>query len=180
MRRSAGRISDLVQDLMDLARGQLGTGMRVVPVFCPDLSERLAHIVDEVRAAHPGSLLDFECHLPKPVWCDPDRIVQAAANLLANAVTHGSRGKLITVKAGMSEDEFRFETSNKGPRLAPAEIARLFQPYFRPTTSTAGGGLGLGLYIVSEIAKAHHGTASATTQSAEITFTVRIPREPAA
>jgi signal transduction histidine kinase len=61
----------------------------------------------------------------------------------------------------------------------PAEVAHLFGPYFRPATNStkSGLGLGLGLYIVSEIAKAHHGTATASAQGDELTFTVRIPRQ---
>lgn len=180
MRRSVGRISGLVHDLMDLARGQLGTGMRVVPVLCPDLAERLTQVVEETRTARPDTRIDFEFRLDDPVWCDPARIVQVAANLLGNAVTHGTPGKPITVVATTSGDEFQFSSTNAGPALSPADIARLFKPYFRPAKSHAASGLGLGLYIVSEIAKAHGGTADATAQEGELTFTLRIPRLPAA
>jgi len=68
----------------------------------------------------------------------------------------------------------------RGPSPVPADIARLFKPCFRPAKSDAASVLGLGLYIVSEIAKAHGGTADATAQEGELTFTLRIPRLPAA
>ena len=106
--------------------------------------------------------------------------MQVAANLLGNAVTHGTPGKPITVVATTSGDEFQFRSTHAGPALSPADIARLFKPYFRPAKSDAASGLGLGRYIVSEIAKAHGGTADATAQEGELTFTLRIPRLPAA
>lgn len=180
VRRSVGRISELVQDLMDLARGQLGSGMGVSPVLCTDLAERLTQIVEETRTARPDSRIDFECRLDGPVWCDPARIVQVAANLLSNAVTHGTPGRPITVVATASGEEFKFSSSNDAPGMAPSEVDRLFQPYFRPTTNTAGSGLGLGLYIVSEIAKAHKGEAVAAWQDGQLEITLRIPSSPAA
>lgn len=177
MRRSLDRISELVQDLMDLARGQLGTGMRVNPVLCEDLGERLARIVDEMRAARPDTRIEFECRVDGPVWCDPARIVQVAANLLGNAVTHGTPGQTIAMRATTTAEAFELTSSNGAPPLPAADVAALFKPYFRPATNSKSPGLGLGLYIVSEIAKAHRGTATASAERGELTFTVRIPRQ---
>ena len=176
MRRSLDRIGELVQDLMDLARGQLGTGMRVTPVLCEDLGQRLARIVDETRAARPDTRIEFECRVEGPVWCDPARIVQVAANLLGNAVTHGMPGQPIAVRANATAEAFELSSSNLAPPLSPADVAGLFKPYFRPATNSKSSGLGLGLYIVSEIAKAHRGTATASAERGELTFMVRIPR----
>lgn len=176
MRRSLDRISEFVQDLMDLARGQLGTGMRVNPVLCEDLGQRLARVVDETRAARPDTRIEFECRVDGPVWCDPARIVQVAANLLGNAVTHGTPGQPVAVRATATADAFELTSTNAGPPLSAADLAGLFKPYFRPATNSKSAGLGLGLYIVSEIAKAHRGTATASAEGGELTFTVRIPR----
>lgn len=178
MRRSLDRISELVQDLMDLARGQLGTGMRVTPVLCEDLGQRLARVVEETRAARPDTRIEFECRVDGPVWCDPARIVQVAANLLGNAVTHGTPGEPIAVRATATAEAFELSSSNAAPPLPAADVAALFKPYFRPATNSKNSGLGLGLYIVSEIAKAHQGTAIASAERGELTFTVRIPRLP--
>jgi len=180
VRRSVERIGELVEDLMDLARGQLGSGMSVSPVLCNDLAQRLTQVVEETRTARPGSRIDFDCRLHGPLWCDPARIVQVAANLLSNAVTHGTPGRPIKVFASASGDQFTFSSSNAAPQMSSSEVARLFQPYFRPTTNTAGSGLGLGLYIVSEIAKAHKGEAVAALQDGQLEITVRIPLAPAA
>ena len=176
MRRSLDRISEFVQDLMDLARGQLGTGMRVTPMLCEDLGQRLARVVDETRAARPDVRIEFDCRVDGPVWCDPARIVQVGANLLGNAVTHGTPGQPITVRATATEETFELTSSNAAPPLAAADVAALFKPYFRPATNSKSSGLGLGLYIVSEIAKAHRGTATASAERGKLTFTVRIPR----
>lgn len=59
--------------------------------------------------------------------------------------------------------------------MSREELAALFKPYFRPSSARAGGGLGLGMYIVSEIARAHGGSAAATGQDGELTFTLLIP-----
>ena len=176
MRRSLDRIGELVLDLMDLARGQLGTGMRVTPVLCEDLGQRLARIVDETRAARPDTRIEFECRVDGPVWCDPARIVQVAANLLGNAVTHGTPGQRIALSATATAEAFELTSVNAAPPLSAADVAALFKPYFRPATNSKSSGLGLGLYIVSEIAKAHGGTATASAARGELTFTVRIPR----
>lgn len=180
IRRSIQRISALVEDLMDLARGQLGSGMGVTSVLCTDLAERLTQVVDEIRLARPDSCIDFECRLGGAVWCDPARIVQVAANLLSNAVTHGPPGVPINILATADAEHFTFSSSNLAPQLSPSEVDRLFQPYFRPTTHTGGAGLGLGLYIVSEIAKAHQGVAVAVLQDGRLVITVRIPCSPEA
>lgn len=176
IRRSIKRISALVEDLMDLARGQLGSGMGVTPVLCADLAERLTQVVDEVRLARPDSCIDFDCRLEGAVWCDPARIVQVAANLLSNAVTHGPPGVRITILATADAEQFTFSSSNAAPQISPLQVDRLFQPYFWPTTHTGAAGLGLGLYIVSEIAKAHQGVALAAMQDGRLEITIRIPR----
>lgn len=180
IRRSIGRISALVEDLMDLARGQLGSGMGVAPVLCTDLAERLTQIVEEIRSARPDSRIDFVCQLDGPVWCDPARIVQVAANLLSNAVTHGPPGVPVTVVASVDAQRFTFSVSNPAPQMSPSDVDRLFQPYFRATNHPGSSGLGLGLYIVSEIAKAHQGETVAAMLDGRLEITVRIPRSPEA
>ena len=80
------------------------------------------------------------------------------------------------IRATASDEAFELTSSNVAPPLSPEDVASLFKPYFRPATNSKSSGLGLGLYIVSEIAKAHRGTAMASAEGGEVKFTVRIPR----
>ena len=106
--------------------------------------------------------------------CDPDRIAQLLTNLLVNAITHGAEGEAVTVRAGVTPAGFELAVGNGGTPIPPAEIERLFQPFERG--SGHGGGIGLGLYIASEIATAHGGRIDVASDERRTTFTLRIPR----
>jgi signal transduction histidine kinase len=71
----------------------------------------------------------------------------------------------------------RIEVSNRGPVIERETLAQLFEPLKRGTTNERHSGMGLGLYIVREIAKGHGGTAEARSDDHETVFTVRLPRK---
>jgi signal transduction histidine kinase len=103
------------------------------------------------------------------------RIAQLLSNLLANALMHGSAERPIVVRASAGIDHFELSVANAGDPIPPATIRRLFQPVFRASTNAARPGLGLGLYIASEIARAHGGSLDVTSTPAETRFTFRMP-----
>jgi nitrogen fixation/metabolism regulation signal transduction histidine kinase len=92
------------------------------------------------------------------VNCDPKRIAQVASNLVANAIKHGTPNQLIRVLAATDERSFELAVANQGEPIDPVVIEKLFQPFFRGRASNQG--LGLGLYIASEIARAHGGRST--------------------
>jgi signal transduction histidine kinase len=171
---SAGRISDLIDNLLDFARGRLGGG---VPVVCkPEALEAvLAQIVAEFRASHSDRVIEARLSLGGTVECDRNRIGQLFSNLLANALAYGSANAPVQVRAGIADGAFELSVANSGDPIPPGAQEHLFQPFFRAAAQTGEGGLGLGLYIASEIAKAHGGTLAVASSSDETRFTFRMP-----
>lgn len=176
VRASARRIGALVDDVLDLTRGQLGSGLELDVTDVDDLTTRLQHVVDEVQASHPSRPIRLDMSAAGPVHCDEKRIEQLLSNLLANAVQHGRSHTPIVVVLGGDEATFTLSVANQGDTIPPDIQARLFQPYFRGGQSGRHDGLGLGLYIVSEIARAHHGTVAVTSVAGETVFTFTMPR----
>lgn len=173
--RSVRRMGELVQDLMDLARGRLGSGMTVTAIQCGDLAEQFQQIVDEVQTAWPGRAVRFDCDMASPIWCEPARIAQLFSNLLSNAFKHGAPDQPVHVSARSNRQEFELAVANGGTTIPQHERDQLFQPYFRASAGHTGEGLGLGLYIVSEIARAHGGSVRVASSDSLTTFTFRMP-----
>jgi len=175
IRSSSRRIAALVDDLLDLARGRLGGGIVLETADADDLLERLRHVVAEVQAAHPNRIIHFHVEAPGAVLCDAKRIEQLLSNLLANAVEHGAARTPIVVALEGDERTLALKVTNEGPPIAQDKIAHLFEPYFRGQSGRRNG-LGLGLYIVSEIAKAHGGKVNVASSEERTSFTFTMPR----
>jgi signal transduction histidine kinase len=175
VQESVRRMARLIDDTLDFARGRLGGGFPLELVTDAPLAQIIQHVIDESRAAWPNEI-EAQVELTRPVTCDPNRIAQLLSNLLGNALKHGAPDRPIQVRATTDDLGFELSVSNHGDPLDPVVLARLFQPYFRNARSS-NRGLGLGLYIASEIARAHRGTLSAWSTPEETRFTLRIPRE---
>jgi len=176
MNGSLDRASALVDDLLDLARGSLGSGLVVGRNSDAPLTPALEQVVGEVRSIAPERQIDVSIAIDEPVYCDRGRIGQLASNLLANAISHGDPDRPIAFDASTSGDLFTMSVANAGPPIPEAVRERLFQPFFRAAARPSRNGLGLGLYIASEIAKAHGGTLEVTSNDAETRFTFTMPR----
>lgn len=174
MKGSTDRASALVEDLLDLARGSLGAGFVVNRDSDAPLTPVLEQVVVEARRIAPACDIETRIDIEEPVHCDRSRIGQLASNLLANAVTHGAAGKPIRFEAVTRDGMFVLSVSNAGPQIPEKVRKRLFQPFFRGGARPSQNGLGLGLFIASEIAKAHDGTlhVSSTADETRFTFTM--------
>jgi len=175
MRSSVARMTTLIDNVLDFARGRMGGGLTVSRI-ATDLAPVLRQVVDELRAAWPECEIDTDFALDAPVACDPPRIGQLASNLIANALTHGDASTPITVRAHSNSSGFELSVVNAGPPIPAAALPRLFKPFERGAVLPGQRGLGLGLYIASEIARAHGGTLQATSTPEETRFTLRLPR----
>ncbi len=175
LRSSSRRITALVDDLLDMAQGRLAGGIKLELAEATDLEQRLAHVVAEVQAAHPQRAIRLQCQLGQPVRCDSRRIEQLLSNLLANAVEHGASNTPIDVSIDAQGSSFSVQVSNAGQPIPDERRARLFEPYFRGGQSGRHNGLGLGLYIVSEIAKAHAGSVQIESSAERTTFRFTMP-----
>ena len=180
IRSSARRIGALVDDVMDLARGRFGGGIKLRAREVADLATRLRHVIDEVQAAHPSRPIELSSTLAGPVTCDEQRIEQLLSNLLANAIAHGDGGTPIAVALRGDGDTVELSVHNQGAPIPAQARPRLFQPYFRGGKSDPRDGLGLGLYIVSEIARSHGGSVEVDSVERGTTFPLRMPRVAAA
>jgi len=172
--RSAARMSALIDDILDFARARLGPGLPMDPREVSDLEAVLHDVVDEARTVHPERTIQADIDVPDPLLCDRGRIGQLLANLLVNALTHGDADGPVEVKAAVKDGQFVLEVTNPGEPLTAETRARLFQPFARSSQSTHDG-LGLGLYIASETAKAHEGHLEVQSTGRQTRFSFSMP-----
>ena len=175
MKGSTARIGRLINDVLDFARGRLGGGLPVARLPVEDLAAQLHQVVDELRAAYPARTVEADIRLSGVVAGDPDRIAQLMSNLLANALAHGDPVQPVRVSAALVEDEFELAVANGGRPIPESIRPRLFQPFNRRDTPEVREGLGLGLYIASQIAVAHGGGLTVASDDAETRFVFRMP-----
>jgi signal transduction histidine kinase len=180
IQNSVGRMAGLIDDVLDFARGRLGGGLPLNRSAREPLGPALEQIVTEMRMAAPDRAIEAEIALCDGVACDRARIAQLLSNLLGNALTHGAADGPIRVRAFAEGGHFELSVANPGEPIPPATLERLFRPFSRASAQPHKQGLGLGLYISSEIARAHGGTLDVTSTPDETRFTFRMPSGEAA
>ncbi|MGZ6142150.1 MAG: sensor histidine kinase [Myxococcales bacterium] len=171
MERSAERMARLIRDLLDCSAQERG-GM---PLFrtCADVHAVSRECVEECRAAHPSRTIVLETSGIGTAALDPGRVEQALTNLIVNAIEHGGDGPVRVESVGTATHAVALKVHNGGPAIPADLLPELFQPFHRH----APGGLGLGLYIVAQIAAAHGGSVSAeSSEGSGTTFTLQLPR----
>ncbi len=170
MKSSARRMAGMIDDIMDFARGRLGEGMQIqrVPTETKPVLEQ---VVNELRIAYPDRTIETDFDITEPVECDAQRIGQLLSNLLANALTHGLANAPVLVNGFHKDEYFVLSVSNSGKPIAPAALEKLFHPFTRESSRPTQHGLGLGLYIAAEIARAHNGTITVVSNEEETRFT---------
>ena len=177
--RACDRMQRMINDVLDFARGHLGGGIPANPTL-NDMGEICRAAADEAIGANPQRAIKVDIQGDLRGAFDRDRVHQAMTNLIANAVNH-SEGD-IEVRAFEADDGhavFTEVTSHGEP--IPENIRRtLFDPFAHFDGAAPRQGLGLGLYIVQQIALAHGGVCSVRTDERATTFSIRWPREPGA
>ena len=178
--RSGARIQGLLDDLTEFNRTKLGLGINVIPAHV-DLADVLADEVEELRAIHPDRQIDFDVSGDAQGDWDGPRLQQLLGNLVLNAIKYGAQDAPVRVTVIGDVTHVRIDVSNRGAAIGTATLARIFDPLTRgPDRQSEDeriGSLGLGLYIASEIAKAHHGAIETRSDDTETTFSVSLPRE---
>jgi phosphoserine phosphatase RsbU/P len=175
MQKSVGRMAGLIDNILDFARGRLGAGLTLILSSQP-LEPTLRQVVDELQSTHPETIIQTQFDLTKTVRADPVRIGQLLSNLLGNALTHGAAGQPVTVTA-RTQDRFELEVCNAGTPIAQEAMERLFLPFSRGEGGPSQQGLGLGLFIASEIAKAHGGRIDVSSTPELTCFKLSMPLE---
>jgi signal transduction histidine kinase len=173
VQRSTARMGELIQNVVDFARGRLGGGMTMRLVEDKALGKELEQVVTELQTAWPGREIQWGIAVNGVVLCDGARLAQMLSNLVANALTHGEKGSPVWVRAETTGGRFELSVRNRGAISAEAQ-GQLFQPFSRGKARAGQQGLGLGLYIASEIARAHGGELTAKVVEGETWFVFRM------
>jgi signal transduction histidine kinase len=179
---SAARMNRLVGDLLDYTRTRFGDGIPIVRGET-DARKLIYDVVSEARAAHPDRLIETELSGDLSGRWDHERLAQMLSNLIGNAVHHGAADSPIRVWANGTTEEIEIAIHNDGEIIEKTEVRALFDAIKAPSLGRARDGrhLGLGLYIVDKIVRAHHGTIEVdSAHQRGTTFTVRLPRRSSA
>lgn len=172
---SVVRATGLIDNVLDFARGRLGDGLTLTRDANEPLEPVLRQVVAELRAIDPDRIVDAHYALDEPIDCDRVRLGQLLSNLLGNALTHGAKDEPVTVSARTRDGQLEIAVVNGGPPISPEAMEKLFQPFFRGEVRPSREGLGLGLHIASEIAKAHGGDLRVSSDAVETRFTFSMP-----
>jgi signal transduction histidine kinase len=172
---SGTRLNALLDDMVDFNRSNLGIGISMTPRPA-DLGALCTEEVEQIRAARPGCPVELDVPADCRGCWDGKRIQQLVGNLVINALTHGAQGSPVRVAVRDHGSEVSIEVANAGPALPGRELEHIFEPLQRGAHARNDAGLGLGLYIVTQIAKAHGGVTEACSNDTETVFRVTLPR----
>lgn len=175
MQGSVVRMAGLIDNVLDFARGRLGGGITLDRNAREPLEAVLLQVVAELQVGLADGRIETAIDLGRPIDCDRSRMGQLVSNLLGNALTHGSSDIPVRLDARIVDDALELSVSNGGAPIPPVAMSRLFQPFFRGEVRNSLQGLGLGLHIASEIAKAHGGALSVVSSTSETRFTFTMP-----
>jgi signal transduction histidine kinase len=174
IKSSSQRAVRLIRDLLDFTQARSG-GIPVNPQPT-DLVALAQTVVEEVALANPGREIKLHCLGALSAEVDADRIAQVLANLLSNALAYGAENTAIDVWLQREEADAVLEVHNEGEPISPERMSVLFEPMRRlPKDSRRAGNIGLGLYIVDSIVRAHGGTVEVASDAKATRFTARLP-----
>lgn len=173
MSSTASRMGSIVENLLDFARARMGTG--VVPQIRQDvlLGDLVHDIVHEIHAA-TGNDIEVDIQAPVSIRCDPSQIGRLISNLANNAIIHGAPDHPVRITVSLANDCTLLAIRNHGAPIPAEKLPSLFEPFVRGASPSANG-LGLGLYISAQIAKAHGGSLGVASDPDQTEFTFRLP-----
>lgn len=176
---SSTRMKALLDELVEFNRDTLGVGIRIARTQV-DLAALFADELDELRAAYPQRQLEMEVTGDTRGLWDGHRLQRLLGNLVVNALKYGTQDAPVRVVVAGNESSVHFEVRNSGTAVDQATLEQLFEPLkrgpHRENRYNSDAGLGLGLYVAREIAKAHGGEIKARCENTETVFAVRLPR----
>lgn len=176
--RSGVAIRALLDDLTDFNRTHLGLGIKIAPSRI-DLAAVLGDELEQFRGLYPQRRIELEVHGDCCGWWDGQRLQQSLRNLLGNAIAYGEPEAPIRVALRGDATAMRLQVMNRGTPLDSCAMNEIFDPLKRGVDrndSSNRGSLGLGLFIVREIARAHGGEVEVQSDNGMTVFTMRLPR----
>lgn len=177
--RAGNSMKILLDDMVDFKRTMLGLGLNIALADI-DLATVLADELDLLRRAHPDRQLELKVVGDAHGRWDGPRLQQVLRNLVSNAIKYGTPDAPVRTVIVGNETDVRFEVTNSGPTIDQSALAQIFDPLKRGSAAGPGhaadGGLGLGLFIVREVARAHGGEVDVRSTDGVTVFEVRLPR----
>jgi signal transduction histidine kinase len=174
--QSAQRIASMIDELQDFSRVRLTNTLSFTRESL-DVARVCQEVADEIRASTPRRRVAFAQAGNTVTIANAERIRQLLSNLIGNAVQHGGDDCDVNVRVDGQDEALAISVHNTGPAIPPESLPRIFEPLYRVERTPADRThLGLGLYIVRQIAVAHGGDVSVTSDSGGTTFRVRLPR----
>jgi two-component system, OmpR family, sensor kinase len=182
IKRESERMKGLIENLLELARGDEGMKLNLKD---NDLTEVVEEAAESARASVNGKVL-IECPTPKqgvkPVSAvfDRERLRQALSILLDNAVKYSPEGGRVTIRIAEENGSVGVEVADTGIGIPEDQIPHVFERFYRAEEARSTEGLGLGLSIARQIAEDHRGSIEVRSKPGEgSTFIIRIPRSKA-
>ena len=176
IKTNSRRMSSLIDDVLDFARGRLGGGIALELTEVENINTGLSTVVQELRDAQPERQILAHINVGQAVRCDLGRLQQVASNLLGNALTHGLPDSPIKITASDDGHHLVLKVWNAGEPIPVQSLSKIFEPFWRHSVSASRNGLGLGLHICAQIVRAHEGQISVTsTRENGTQFTARLP-----
>jgi signal transduction histidine kinase len=146
-----------------------------VQVRATDLVPLVRRAVAELAAVHPTREIRLAVPEEVAVSADPDRLGQVLTNLVGNALQHSPPAARVSVEVEEDSGAVAIGVHNEGPPIEADLLPEIFEPFHRGHGGE-GGSLGLGLFIVREVVRAHGGEVTVRSRAGEgTTFTVRLP-----
>ncbi|HXC59946.1 MAG TPA: sensor histidine kinase [Steroidobacteraceae bacterium] len=180
--RSVAQMKALLDDLLEYTRSRLGAGLPIDPAPV-HLETFVRNTLKEIEAISSGPVLRFEAQGDTHGEWDARRLHQALSNLVFNALKYGDPDSLQVHVDGRLADTVILTVENTGKPIEPSLLTSIFRPLVRAGNEdvqrewqVAGANLGLGLYVVREIASAHHGTVDVVSNYSVTRFELRLPR----
>lgn len=183
IKRASREMSRLITDLLEYTRSRLGANIPIERDDC-DLRPLCQDAIESIQSSHPAQTFEFVASGDLRMHGDPARLPQVLSNLLNNAVQHGDPRAAIRLYATGEASEVVLKVGHAGRPIPADALACIFEPLVQAVYGGTSGpdgrsktGLGLGLFVVQQIVKGHHGTVEVTsTEETGTVFTVRLPR----
>lgn len=178
---SLNRMTEMINGMADFARTRLGGEL---PISCEetDLGQNCREAVALFHDSHPERKIEVDLEGPLTGYWDAGRLMQLSSNLIVNALNYGAEDTTITVAAKADGDDVLLSVHNFGPAIEPDMQSRIFDPMVRGNPASedhnrSAESMGLGLYAVRAIARAHGGEVSVSSSEQDgTTFTVSLPK----
>jgi signal transduction histidine kinase len=181
IQRSATEMRNMIRELLEYTRTNLGKGIPVTPAAC-SIAAICREAVEEVRSGHPERELLVDVPEDLMGLVDKARLRQALSNLLNNAVEHGDADSPVTLIARRDAAGITIQVANQGEPIPAESLQVIFDPLVQLSARSAvkqekpSTNLGLGLFIANEVALGHHGAMEVTSDRENGTvFTMRLP-----